>query len=492
MINNSQNISKEAINQDFVLFGALGDLSLRKLLPALYQLELAKLLDKSLVIHCVIREMLSIDDFHEKISKFIKQRLPKGTFNEGVWSNFIDRIRCIDVDLESPDQYKKLTKILHNKDSVVTYYFALSPSLFEVVCDNLYSAGIIYDSTKIVIEKPIGLDYESSQKVNDKLADYFKEGQIYRIDHYLGKETVQNLIALRFANSILSNLWNSKSIEYVEITAAETIGIEGRWGYYDSVGQMRDMLQSHLLQLLCLVAMEPPAQLNYYNVSREKVDLLNALDPITDNIIMAQYTEGEVSGRKAPGYLNEDGANTNSDTETYICMRVEISNWRWAGTPFYLRTGKRLAEKVTEIVIHFKADQHFIFDTDQKHLSGNRLIIRLQPTEGISLELLTKDQGIEKGMRLRKDPLNLDFVGLQNASRIPDAYEKLILELLNSEQRLFVSRNEVELAWNWCDKAIEVCKKQSKQLYKYRAGSNGPDEAKEMIQKYGHQWHEDR
>jgi glucose-6-phosphate 1-dehydrogenase len=343
-----------------------------------------------------------------------------------------------------------------------------------------------------VIEKPIGRDYESSQKINNKLADYFEEDRIYRIDHYLGKETVQNLIALRFANSILSNLWNSKNIEYVEITAAETIGIEDRWGYYDGVGQMRDMLQSHLLQLLCLVAMEPPNHLNSLNVRYEKEQVLKALEPITDNIIRAQYVDGEVSGKSVPGYLNEEGGSAQSDTETYICMRAEISNWRWSGTPFYLRTGKRLANKVTEIVIHFKPDQHFIFDKDQKGLSGNSLIIRLQPTEGISIDILTKDQGIEKGMRLRKDPLNLDFVESQKVSRIPDAYEKLILEMLNSEQRLFVSRNEVELAWKWCDQAIQISKHASQQLHHYSAGSNGPDIAKEMIQKYGHWWHEDR
>ncbi|HIL42963.1 MAG TPA: glucose-6-phosphate dehydrogenase [Gammaproteobacteria bacterium] len=492
MINENQNRSSANTSQDFVLFGALGNLSLKKLLPAMYQLELSGLLDKSLVMHCVVRDGVSASELSSKITKFIKPRLPKGTFNEGVWSNFIDRIKCINVDLEDPSQYKKLTKALHNNNSVVTYYFALPPRLFEVVCDNLYSAGIIYKSSKIVIEKPIGRDYESSQKINDKLADYFEEERIYRIDHYLGKETVQNLIALRFANSILSNLWNSKNIEYVEITATETIGIEDRWGYYDGVGQMRDMLQSHLLQLLCLVAMEPPNHLNSLNVRYEKEQVLKALEPITDNIIRAQYVDGEVSGKSVPGYLNEEGGSAQSDTETYICMRAEISNWRWSGTPFYLRTGKRLANKVTEIVIHFKPDQHFIFDKDQKGLSGNSLIIRLQPTEGISIDILTKDQGIEKGMRLRKDPLNLDFVESQKVSRIPDAYEKLILEMLNSEQRLFVSRNEVELAWKWCDQAIQISNHTSQQLHHYSAGSNGPDIAKEMIQKYGHRWHEDR
>jgi glucose-6-phosphate 1-dehydrogenase len=491
MIRDSQNNNKEAITQDFVLFGALGDLSLRKLLPALYQLELSKLLDKYLVIHCVIRESISIDELHEKIKSSIKLRLPEGGLNENVWKNFIARIRCTKVDLEEPVEYNKLKKILKN-NSTITYYFALPPRLFDAVCDNLYSEGIINKGTKIVVEKPIGEDYKSSQKINDKLTNYFEEEYIYRIDHYLGKETVQNLIALRFSNPILSNMWNSKSIEYVEITAAETIGIEGRWGYYDGVGQMKDMVQSHLLQLLCLVAMEPPTRLNYRSISHEKVELLNAIEPITEDIIRAQYTEGEESGREVTGYLNENGANNKSDTETYVCMRVEVSNWRWSGTPFYLRTGKRLAKKVTEIVIHFKPDQHFIFDEDQEHLSGNSLIITLQPKEGISIELLTKDQGIEKGMRLRKDPLHLDFVESQKVPRIPDAYEKLLLEILNSEQRLFVSREEVELSWKWCDQAIQISKQPSQQLHHYSAGSNGPDVAKEMVQKYGHLWHEDR
>ena len=494
MISNSQNNSSETISQDFVLFGSLGDLSLRKLLPSFYHLESAGFLDKSLSIHCVIRDDNETNKFYEKLKESIQNHVKEDCYSGDIFNKFrfVSRINCIGLDLKDPSGYKKLKQSLPKNGSATSYYFALPPSMIELVCDNLNDNGIINKESKIVIEKPIGIDYKSAKNVNDKLAKYFDEEQIYRIDHYLGKETVQNLIALRFANSIFASQWNSKCIEYVEITAAETIGIEGRWGYYDDVGQMIDMVQSHLLQLLCLVAMEPPNELNALNMRHEKERVLKALSPIKDDIIRAQYVDGKVLGESVPGYLEEDGANTESETETYICMRAEISNWRWSGTPFYLRTGKRLAEKATQIIIHFKSDQHFIFDQDQKQLAGNVLIIRLQPTEGISLEVVTKDNGVDKGMRLRKDPLHLDFFKSQEVSRMPDGYEKMLLELLNSEQRMFLTRKEVELSWKWCDQVTKAFKSSSQKLCKYGAGSNGPDEAKQMIEKYGHKWYEDR
>ncbi len=492
MISNSQNNSSETISQDFVLFGSLGDLSLRKLLPSFYHLESAGFLDKSLSIHCVIRDDNETNKFYEKLKESIQNHVNEDDYSGDTFDTLISRINCISLDLTDPSGYKKLKQSIPKNGSVTSYYFALPPSMIELVCDNLNDNGIINKESKIVIEKPIGVDYKSAKDVNDKLAKYFDEEQIYRIDHYLGKETVQNLIALRFANSIFASQWNSKCIEYIEITAAETIGIEGRWGYYDDVGQMIDMVQSHLLQLLCLVAIEPPNELNALNIRYEKEQVLKALTPIKDNIIRAQYVDGEVLGESVPGYLEEDGANTQSETETYICMRAEISNWRWSGTPFYLRTGKRLSEKVTQIIIHFKPDQHFIFDQDQQQLAGNVLIIKLQPTEGISLEVVTKNHGIDKGMRLRKDPLYLDFYKSQKVSRMPGGYEKMLLELLNSEQRMFLTRKEVELSWKWCDQVTKAFENSSQKLCQYRSGSNGPEEAKQMIEKYGHKWYEDR
>lgn len=492
MINNSQNISKEAINQDFVLFGALGDLSLRKILPSFYHLESHGFLDKSLSIHCAIREENEIDEFYKRIKESIKKYVQKVDYKEEILETLTSRINCIAIDLSDSNRYSKIKNSINIDNSSTIYYFALPPSMIELVCENLNSNNLINKKSKIVIEKPIGVDQKSAIEVNDKLTKFFDEEQVYRIDHYLGKETVQNLIALRFANSILASQWNSKCIDYVEITAAETVGIEGRWGYYDDAGQMVDMVQSHLLQLLCLIAIEPPNELNALNIRYEKEQLLKALVPIKDDIIRAQYSAGEISGKTVPGYLKEEGANTQSETETYICMRAEISNWRWAGTPFYLRTGKRLSEKITQIIIHFKPEQHFIFDSDQQHLAGNVLIIKLQPTEGISLEVVTKNQGIDKGMRLRRDPLHLDFFESQKVSRMPDGYEKMLLELINSEQRMYLTRDEVELSWKWCDHVTKTFSDSKQKLCQYKAGSSGPDEAKEMIQKYGHKWYEDR
>ena len=295
----------------------------------------------------------------------------------------------------------------------------------------------------------------------------------------------------------MSSQWSQKSIEYVEITVAESIGIEGRWSYYDDVGQMRDMVQSHLLQLLCLVAMEPPEKLNAENIRDKKEQVLQALKPITvnnvsDSLLRGQYCDGQNSEGFMPGYLNEADAKEQSETETFVCIRAEVANWRWSGTPFYLRTGKRLPEKVTEVVIHFKPDTHFIFHSDQKEMVGNSLIIRLQPTEGISLQVLSKIQGIEQGMRLRRDPLYLNFSESQQLPRIADAYERLLLEVLKGDQSLFVSRREVELAWAWCDQAIDAWQKSLQPLYHYPSGNYGPDLARDFIQEYGHEWHEDQ
>jgi glucose-6-phosphate 1-dehydrogenase len=483
--------------QYFVLFGSLGDLSLRKIFPAWYQLECAGLLGKSLKILGVARDEMSKDQFQQKIIDALKFRVPSEHFEEDVCKRLVGRIDYFQLDFQKATGYQQLKHTIKDCGVQIIYYLATSPNISEAVCDNLYKTGAITNSSRIVVEKPIGHNLTSSKVINDKLASYFNEEQIYRIDHYLGKETVQNLIALRFGNSILSSQWNHNSIEYVEITAAESVGIEGRWSYYDDVGQMRDMIQSHLLQLLCLVAMEPPAKLNAQSIRNKKEQVLQALVPISENnvstsLIRGQYCDGQSLEEVAPGYLNEIDAKSQSETETFICIRAEIANWRWSGTPFYLRTGKRMPEKVTEIVIHFKADSHFIFDSDQKSMPGNSLIIRLQPTEGISLQVLTKSQGLEQGMRLRRDPLHLDFSESQKISRIPDAYERLLLEVLKGDQSLFVSRNEVELAWTWCDQAIDAWRQSSQPLYPYSAGSYGPDVSKVFIQKYGHEWHEDR
>ena len=490
-----QTLSKHTLSHSLVLFGALGDLSLRKLMPALYQLEAAKLLSDELCIMTVARTALDDQGLRQRIAQTLTQYVSEDQLDDTTVSRFLQRLSYCQVDLTRAQDYQALTQKLATWHPQISFYLATPPALYGQICDHLHSAGGITDQCRIVVEKPIGHDLASSVVINDKLGQYFDEQQIFRIDHYLGKETVQNLIALRFANPLFESQWNHKHIAYVEISVAEDVGIEGRWGYFDQAGQMRDMVQNHLLQLLCMVAMDPPSQLNANSIRDEKVKVLRALKPLPQNqvdkhLVLGQYADGQHQNQAAPGYLNEADANTSSNTETFIALRAEIANWRWTGTPFYLRTGKRMAEKVTEIIIHYKPNSHFIFDQQQAAIAQNKLVIRLQPYESISLQVLTKEQGIDKSMQLRRDPLHLDFAQTQSQARIPDAYERLLLEALKGNQSLFVRRDEVELAWQWCDQIRLAWQAQDVTLDLYAAGSNGPTQACDMIESYGHNWYE--
>ena len=496
--NNSSDTHTSAegiISHSFVLFGALGDLSLRKLMPALYQLDHAQLLSDDLNIMAVARNAVNIDELRHRIEHTLNQYLGAEQLNSESLSRFLKRLNYCQVDLTQATDYVALKEKLEAWHPRMTFYLATPPSLYKDICQHLHNANAINDQCRIVVEKPIGHDLASSKVINDKLALYFDESQIFRIDHYLGKETVQNLIALRFANPLFETQWNNQYIDYVEISVAEDVGIEGRWGYFDKAGQMRDMVQNHLLQLLCMVAMDPPSQLTATSIRDEKVKVLRALKPIEpekidSHLVLGQYTDGQFQQRPAPGYLNEADANTSSSTETFIALRTEIANWRWTGTPFYLRTGKRMASKVTEIIIHYKGSSHQIFDPKQANITQNQLVIRLQPYESISLQVLTKEQGIDKNMQLRRDPLHLDFAQAQSQARIPDAYERLLLEALKGNQSLFVRRDEVELAWQWCDQIRQAWHSAELTLEDYPAGSNGPQQACNMIETHGHRWYE--
>jgi len=346
------------------------------------------------------------------------------------------------------------------------------------------------------MEKPIGYDLESSKVVNDAVARFFPEDRVYRIDHYLGKETVQNLIALRFANSLFETQWNQNYISHVEITVAEKVGIEGRWGYFDQAGQLRDMVQNHLLQLLCLTAMDPPADLSADSIRDEKVKVLKALEPITadqlaSRVVLGQYTSGYSDGKPVPGYLEEPNSNTESRTETFVAIRADIRNWRWSGVPFYLRTGKRMPQKLSQIVIHFKEPPHYIFAPEQRSLISNRLIIRIQPDEGISLQVMSKDQGLRKGMQLRSGPLQLNFSETFKHLRTPDAYERLLLEVMQGNQSLFVRKDEIEAAWKWCDQLMDGWSKMGDSPKSYAAGSWGPLTSIALIARDGRSWYGD-
>jgi glucose-6-phosphate 1-dehydrogenase len=481
---------------DLIMFGALGDLAQRKLFPALYQLDRAELLPAEARVLALAREKIDTAGARERLRGKLAEHIKADELDDPILDRFLGKVEYVCLDFNRQDDYRQLKDWRKGSQVPLIVYMATPPSLYGTIGENLRQADCIESSTRVVVEKPIGHDLESSHEINDQLAAVFHESQLFRIDHYLGKETVQNLIALRFANNLFATQWNQNHISHVEITVAESVGIEGRWGYFDKAGQLRDMVQNHLLQLLCLIAMDPPSDLTADSIRDEKVKVLKALRPITPDLmethlVRGQYTAGTSAGRPVPGYLDEEGAARGSRTETFVAIKAEISNWRWAGVPFYLRTGKRLPEKLSQIIIHFKPAPHYIFDPDQKHLANNKLIIRLQPDEGMSLQILTKDQGLDKGMRLRQGPLELSFSEAFNSDRIPDAYERLLWEVMKGNQYLFVRRDEVESAWRWVDQVIAAWEDHSAQPKRYAAGTWGPVASIALITRDGRSWYED-
>ncbi|QJQ95791.1 MULTISPECIES: glucose-6-phosphate dehydrogenase [Halomonadaceae] len=481
---------------DLALFGALGDLALRKLYPALYQLDREGLLPKATRILGLARYEYDAASFQARVSEALHKRVKASELEKACLERFLARIDYAQVEFTDSVGYEAICEWRKGSPHPMIIYLAVPASIYGDICGCLKSSGCVDDDSRIVVEKPIGSDLHSSQVINDAIGEVFPEDRIYRIDHYLGKETVQNLIALRFANPLFGTQWNQNHISHVEITVAEEVGIEGRWGYFDKAGQLRDMVQNHLLQLLCLIAMDPPSNLDADAIRDEKVKVLKALKPFTAealgrDVVRGQYTSGNSYGLSVPGYLEEEGANLESHTETFVAMKTEVANWRWAGVPFYLRTGKRMPEKLSQIVINFRQQAHYIFDPDQRSLAANKLIIRLQPEEGIALQVLTKDSGLDKGMRLRPGPLHLDFNSVFPKSRIPDAYERLLLEVMKGQQYLFVRRDEVEHAWMWCDHLIAGWEARDMPPRRYPAGSWGPVASIAMITQDGRSWYED-
>ncbi|AWL12141.1 Glucose-6-phosphate dehydrogenase (NADP(+)) [Saliniradius amylolyticus] len=464
---------------DFVLFGTKGDLARRKLLPSLYQLEKTGLIHQDTRIIGVARNEMSLDEYvalvKENIEKFSGEALCQDT-----WQQFSAKLDYVKVDMKDTASYGAFKEHVDASRTMVCY-LATPPAIYGDICKGLYQADIIDASMRVVLEKPIGHDFASSQVINDQVAEYFNENQIYRIDHYLGKETVLNLIALRFANSLFATNWDHNCIDHVQISVAESVGIEGRWGYFDEAGQMRDMVQNHLLQILSLIAMEPPTDLNADSIRDEKLKVLKALRPINshniaDKTVRGQYTSGFVKGEEVPGYLEEPDANQKSGTETFVAMKVELDNWRWAGVPFYLRTGKRMPTKSSEIVIVFKPQPHNLFKESFKELPPNKLTIRLQPDEGVEVTVMNKVPGLtgSSAMDLQKTKLNLSFSETFQDERIADAYEKLLLEVMMGNQALFVRRDEVEQAWSWVDSIIEAWESSNEPPEPYQAGTWGP------------------
>ena len=478
---------------DCVVFGGSGDLAERKLLPALYHRQIeGQFLEPTRIIGAS-RSPLSTEEYRAFAREALKTHLKPGEFDEAEVEKFCKRLFYVSVDAKSEQGWDELKKLLDTgKDRVRAFYLAVAPSIFGAIAEKIRDHKLITDQTRIVVEKPIGRDLATALNLNDTIGKVFREEQIFRIDHYLGKETVQNLMALRFANALYEPLWNAQHIDHVQITVAEAVGLEGRAGYYDTAGALRDMVQNHILQLLCLVAMEVPSSISSESVRDEKLKVLRALKPITEaNVehmtVRGQYRAGASSGGPVKGYLDElEGGVSN--TETFVAIKAEIGNWRWAGVPFYIRTGKRLAARVSEIVITFKPIPHNIFDQAGGRISANQLIIRLQPDEGVKQSLMIKDPG-PGGMRLRGVSLDMSFAesfGVRN----PDAYERLLTDIIRSNQTLFMRRDEVEAAWQWIDPILKGWEETGQQVQGYTAGTWGPSHAIALIERDGRTWHE--
>lgn len=479
---------------DLVIYGALGDLSRRKLLISLYRLENASLIEPDTRIIGIDRHEISTAEFIETARNSL-QDFSSDRIEDAVWARFSARLSYVKIDLTQLDEYQVLNTVTDNKTRVLVNYFAVTPFLFKNICQGLAKSGVLTKESRMVMEKPIGHDLESSVEINDVVASVFSEKQVFRIDHYLGKETVLNLLALRFANSIFVTNWNHNTIDHIQITVGEEVGIEGRWEYFDKTGQLRDMLQNHLLQILTFIAMEPPADLEAHSIRNEKIKVLKALRPITlDNVdektVRGQYTNGYIKGGAVPGYLEEDDANTKSKTESFVAIRVDIDNWRWAGVPFYLRTGKRLMGKRTEIVVYFKQLPHNIFKDSFKELPPNKLIIHLQPNEGVEIEMLNKIPGIDEHIKLQKTRLDLSFSDTFKKNRIFGGYEKLVLEAMRGNPTLFLSREEIEQAWTWVDSIQDAWKHYNESPKAYPAGTWGPIASVALLARDGRAWEE--
>jgi glucose-6-phosphate 1-dehydrogenase len=479
---------------DLVIFGGSGDLSMRKLLPAMYARDVANDLPDTARIICIGRNALSPEEFLKTVNKDSKPLIKSPAVTAEAWKKFSARIVYIAVDATDAASYKTLAETLRTDAGLArVYYLATPPSLFSQICDNLKANKLVTATSRVVLEKPLGRDLASAKQINAEVGKVFAESQIYRIDHYLGKETVQNLMALRFGNILFEPLWRREWISDVQITIAEKLGVGTRMGYYDNSGALRDMLQNHLLQLLCIVAMEPPTSIAPDAVRDEKLQVLRSLKKFTpttlaQNIVRGQYRAGHVDGEAVPSYRDEPDAPAHSRTETFVALKAEIDTWRWAGVPFYLRTGKRMADGLAEIVVRFKPIPHSIFNQPTSSFQPNCLVIRLQPDEGLRMNLMAKTPG--DGMRLKPAELELDFRETFKAPRM-EAYERLLLDILRGQLTLFMRGDELEAAWEWVEPILDSWEQDDSSPIPYTAGTWGPAAASALIGRDGLQWREE-
>ncbi len=487
-------------NLVLVIFGASGDLTSRKLIPALFSLRIQKLLPEKFAILGAGRTKYSDNDFRSKMKSSISSFSEDVKVSEDQVDDFLKLLYYIDMDSSSPEEYLKLKKRICEMDAAFckssnyVFYMAMPPNMYEIISLNLSKAGLADQSAgfrRFIIEKPFGYDLQSAKELNKKLHDLIQEEQIYRIDHYLGKETVQNLLVTRFANGIFEPLWNRNYIHRVEITSAESLGVEQRGGYYDSSGALRDMVQNHLLQMVGMTAMEPPSSLEPDSIRNEILKVLQSFQPIREvdvpgQVIRGQYTDSTIRGKSVPGYRNEKGVPPDSRTETYVAMKFFINNWRWGGVPFYIRTGKRLPTKITEIVIYFRRTPHHLFRRDELQLNSNQLIIRIQPNEGVLIKFDVKEPG--SGFNVKN--VNMDFHYSDLAEiRLPSAYERLLYDVMVGDSTLFLRDDEVETAWKFIDPIQKAwAGNQEIKVYGYPAGTWGPSNANDLIEGCGLTW----
>ncbi len=481
-----------------LLFGATGDLARRMLLPSLCALNADGLLDKNLRIVGTARSQLSDAEYRDLAREALEQHLPAD--RRGSMDAFLGRLSYQPLDATTLEGFEELADRIGRRggddaSGGLAIFLSTAPALFEPTIRGLRHSGLTEGNVRIGLEKPLGTDLASSEEINDAVASAFEESAIFRIDHYLGKETVQNLLALRFANIMFEPLWNAAHIDHVQITVAETVGLEGRVGFYDGTGALRDMVQNHMLQLLALVAMEPPIHFDATAIRDEKVKVLRALRQVAaGQTVRGQYTAGAIEGQAVPGY--DDELEGESDTETFIALKAHVDNWRWKGVPFYLRTGKRLPERVTEIVVQFRCVPHSIFEGDHNPKAGarlqpNRLVIGIQPEENIQLCLMAKMPGLDRdGIRLRSVPLDIAMPDAFTGTHRRIAYERLLLDLIEGDQTLFVRRDEVEAQWAWVDAIRALWNAESIRLKNYTAGSWGPSAAIALAERDGVSWHE--
>ena len=476
---------------DLVIFGGAGDLSVRKLLPALYMAHLHQTLPEATRILALGRHDWDRAAFTAFIDEQVRGFIAPDALDTLGWQSFMQRLSYVRLDATRPEDYAALAAALRPGTDRV-YYLATAPTLFTGICAQLHAAGLADARSRVVLEKPLGHDLASARAINDEVARYFSESQTFRIDHYLGKETVQNLMVLRFGNAIFEPLWRSPSIKSVQITVAESVGVGSRAGFYDGTGALRDMVQNHLLQLLCIVAMEPPVSLDPDAVRDEKLKVLRSLRPmavsdVARDTVRGQYTAGNVGGERAVGYLQEANVPAGSDTETFVALRAHINNWRWANVPIFLRTGKRLAERRSEIVIEFAPLPYSLFPEAPRQ-PVNRLLIRLQPEEHVQLQMMAKQPG--SGMNLRPVSLDLDLQSALSGRRA-EAYERLLIDVIKGRLTHFMRRDELEAAWCWVDPILEGWKVLADKPRHYAAGSWGPAASSVLMAREDSTWSEE-